>query len=74
MSVNHMRFSFNLSFSWHLLNGNSSELCSVKLQYRIQDFPEGVPTRKEGANLLFGIHFVKELHENEKNWTTPSPP
>ena len=24
VAVNHMRFSFNLSFSWHLLNGNSS--------------------------------------------------
>ena len=38
-------------------------------QWRIQDFPEGVPSPKSVLQAILFDKFLPKLHENERNWT-----
>ena len=49
-------------------------ICNHSFQWRILDFPEGIPALKwvgvgRGANLLFGQIFLKTASKIKENWT-----
>ena len=45
--------------------GESHKFCINHWQWRIQDFPEGVPT-PEGRQPIYLTNFSPQLHENEE--------